>query len=72
MGLFGFGRPKAPAGIRESVFECRRGDLMVRGTEYRPSGENLPVAIVSHGFMADQEYSRLYAIKLAEMPGSEM
>lgn len=68
MGLFGFGkRPKVPEGIRESVFECRRDNLAVRGTEYRPSGENLPVAIVSHGFMADQETTRYYAIKLAEM-----
>ena len=30
----------------ESAFESKRGNLTIRGTEYRPEGENLPVAIV--------------------------
>ena len=51
----------------ESVFECNRGDLTIRGTEYRPEGENLPVAIVCHGFMAWQDTVRQYAKELARM-----
>ena len=51
----------------ESVFECNRGDLTIRGTEYRPEGENLPVAIVSHGFMAWQDTMRQYAKELARL-----
>ena len=51
----------------ESVFECNRGDLTIRGTEYRPEGENLPVAIVSHGFMAWQDTVRQYAKELARL-----
>ena len=52
-------------GLTERVFECKRGDLTIRGTEYRPAGENLPIAIVSHGFMANQETTRNYAVDLA-------
>ena len=51
----------------ESVFECKRGNLTIRGTEYRPKGQNLPVAIVSHGFMAWQDTVRHYAKELARM-----
>lgn len=36
--------------IAESFFECQRDGLTIRGTHYRPEGENLPIAIVSHGF----------------------
>lgn len=53
--------------ISVSVFECRRGNLTIRGTEYRPVGDNLPVAIVCHGFMAFQDTVRQYAKALAEM-----
>ena len=61
--------PKAvcPEGITETPFECTRGGLTIRGTEYRPAGENLPVAIVSHGFMGFQDTVRQYTINLAEM-----
>ena len=45
-------KPNAQEPFIETTFECRRGDLIIRGTEYRPKGEDLPVAIVSHGFMA--------------------
>lgn len=48
-------------------FECRRGDLTIRGTQYRPAGDNLPVAIVCHGFMAWQRTVRQYARFLAEL-----
>ena len=51
----------------ESVFKCNRGDLTIRGTEYRPEGEKLPVAIVCHGFMAWQDTVRQYAKELARM-----
>ena len=51
----------------ESRFACKRGDLTIRGTEYRPAGERLPVAIVCHGFMANQDTVRHYAKELAGM-----
>ena len=51
----------------ESKFECKRGNLTIRGTEYRPAGENLPVAIICHGFMAWQDTVRQYAKELARM-----
>ena len=51
----------------ETTFEFERGDLTIRGTEYRPQGEKLPVAIVSHGFMAWQDTVRHYAKELARM-----
>ena len=50
----------------ERVFECKRGDLTIRGTEYRPQGESLPAIIVSHGFMANQDSVREYAKAMAE------
>ena len=40
---------------------------MPRGTEYRPEGEKLPIAIVSHGFMAWQDTVRHYVQELARM-----
>lgn len=53
--------------IKETFFSCKRDDLVIRGTEYRPEGEDLPIAIVSHGFMAFQDTVRHYAKALAEM-----
>lgn len=53
--------------ISAAAFECQRDNLTVRGTEYRPQGESLPIAIVSHGFMATQDTVRHYAKKLAEL-----
>lgn len=49
----------------ETVFECKRDTLTIRGTEYRPAGDDLPVAIVCHGFMAFQDTVRQYAKALA-------
>ena len=60
-------KPKLKAGIAEKTFECKRDGLFIRGTEYRPEGENLPIAIVCHGFMAWQDTVRHYAAFLAEM-----
>ena len=53
--------------VSVTTFECRRDNLTIRGTEYKPQGENLPIAIVSHGFMAFQDTVRHYAKKLAEL-----
>ncbi|MBE7017872.1 MAG: alpha/beta hydrolase [Ruminococcaceae bacterium] len=65
MGLFKKHIP--PEGISQREFECKRDELTIRGTEYRPAGENLPVAIVCHGFMAFQDTVKQYAIKLATL-----
>lgn len=53
--------------IRRRTFSCMRGDLTIRGTEYRPNGEKLPIAIVCHGFMANQQTVRQYARVLAKI-----
>ncbi len=58
---------KVKAKINKSAFACQRDGLTIRGTEYRPEGDCLPVAIVSHGFMAFQDTVRQYAVSLAEM-----
>lgn len=50
-----------------STFNCKRDELVIYGTEYRPEGDNLPVAIVCHGFMAWQDTVRQYAMELAQM-----
>lgn len=52
--------------IHSKKFTCTRGALTIRGTEYRPDGEGLPIAIVSHGFMANSITTRGYAKMLAE------
>lgn len=64
--FFGENRKKLN-NIKESFFTCERDGLTIRGTEYRPEGEKLPIAIVSHGFMAFQDTVRHYAKLLAEM-----
>ena len=66
--MFDFLRPvHVPEGVAVREFACKRGDLTVRGTEYRPAGEKLPVAVVSHGFMDSQDGVRRYAAALAGM-----
>ena len=60
-------KPKLKECIAEKTFECKRNGLFIRGTECRPEGENLPIAIVCHGFMAWQDTVRHYAAFLAEM-----
>lgn len=68
MGLLDFIlKPKLPEGVGSRIFECERDGLKIRGTEYRLQKNNLPVAIVCHGFMANQDTVRQYAIMLAEM-----
>lgn len=51
---------------RKTKFECPGDGLTIRGTEYRPEGEKLPVAIISHGFMANSKTVRQYAELFAE------
>ena len=53
--------------IAKIPFECKRDHLTIRGTEYRPAGTGLPIAIVCHGFMAFQDTVRQYAMELANM-----
>ncbi len=65
--LANFLKAKHRPDISESVFSCNREGLTIRGTEYRPSGGRLPVAIVSHGFMANHDTVRHYARHLAEI-----
>ena len=44
-----------------------RDGLTIRGYEYRPQGEQLPIAIVSYGFMANLMTVKHYAKSLASM-----
>lgn len=53
--------------IKKSKFSCYRENLTIRGIEYRPQGENLPIAIVCHGFMANMMTVKHYAKHLAKM-----
>ena len=62
-----FKKNQQPEPFSEVNFACKRGDLTIRGTQYRPEGNNLPVAILSHGFMATQDIMRGYAKELARM-----
>jgi len=61
-----FKKNTLPEGITSSSFECRRDTLTLRGTQYRPAGDHLPIAIVCHGFMAWQDSVRHYALTLAQ------
>ena len=62
-----FKKQHTPTNYTESTFECRRAALTIRGTEYRPEGTNLPIAIICHGFMACQDTVRQYCKLLAEI-----
>ena len=53
--------------IIKTPFECQRNNLTIRGTEYKPVGTYLPIAIVCHGFMAFQDTVKQYAIELSTM-----
>ena len=65
--LTNFLKAKRSPNISESAFSCIREGLTVRGTEYRSAGGRLPAAVVSHGFMANQNTVRQYARHLAEI-----
>ena len=49
---------KIISNMLKNEFHCSREGLTIGGTEYRPEGDNLPIAIVSHGFMANQKSVR--------------
>lgn len=53
--------------ITKTKFSCLRDGLTIQGYEYRPQGEKLPIAIVSHGFMANLMTVKHYAEFLAQM-----
>lgn len=53
--------------ISRRSFSCQREGLTIRGYEYRPEGEKLPIAIVSHEFMANKHFVKDYAKLLARM-----
>lgn len=66
--MIGIKRKQKPDGaITESTFSCQREGLTIRGTEFRPAGDHLPVAIVCHGFMAWKDTVRHYALELARL-----
>ena len=50
----------------KTKFTCNRGNLTIRGVEYRPEGENLPIVIISHGFMATHKSVMQYVKFFAE------
>lgn len=51
--------------VTKTSFSCMRDGLMIRGLLYKPQGENLPIAIVSHGFMANYKTVLQYVKFLA-------
>ena len=53
--------------VLKSKFSCQRDGLTIRGYEYRPQGDNIPIAIVSHGFMANLMTVKHYTQFLASM-----
>ena len=65
--LTNFLKAKHNPDIQESTFSCSREGLTIRGTEYRSADSGLPAAIVSHGFMANQDTVRHYTRHLAEI-----
>lgn len=48
-------------------FSCQRDGLTIRGYEYRQREGKLPIAIISHGFMANLMTVKHYAQLLADM-----
>lgn len=69
MSAFDFVYQEKPLdpGITERFFECQRDGLTIRGIEYKPEGENLPVAIVSHGFLMWRDTVRDYTRLLSRL-----
>lgn len=58
--------------LQVNRFTCQRDGLTIRGTLYRPSasgaaGQKLPIAILSHGFMANQGMMKTYARTAADL-----
>lgn len=53
--------------MKKNKFECKRDGLIIRGLEFKPEGDNLPIAIISHGFMANHKTVIHYAKIFAEL-----
>ncbi len=53
--------------MEKNKFECIRDGLTIRGIELKPKGNNLPIAIISHGFMANYKTVEHYAKLFAEL-----
>lgn len=54
--------------VLENEFSCQRDGLTIRGRLFIPEeGNNLPVIIISHGFMANMESTRHYAMHFARL-----
>ncbi|MCD8381323.1 MAG: alpha/beta hydrolase [Clostridiales bacterium] len=52
--------------VKTEKFECVRDAMTIRGLYFHPQGQNLPIVIVSHGFMANYQTTRGYAKWFAE------
>lgn len=52
--------------VQKNKFCCQRDNLTIRGYEYKTDGDKKPIAIVSHGFMANQGTVKHYAKFFAE------
>jgi len=53
--------------VQKNKFYCKRDNYIIRRYEYKTDGDKKPVAIVSHGFMANQGTVKHYAKFLAEL-----
>ncbi|MDD6013021.1 MAG: alpha/beta fold hydrolase [Oscillospiraceae bacterium] len=54
--------------IDREEFSCERDGLTIRGTVFLPEGKtDCPIAVISHGFMANQLFSQIHAQNLAKM-----
>ncbi|MCR4580156.1 MAG: alpha/beta hydrolase [Treponema sp.] len=55
--------------MKGEKFSCKRDNLTIRGLLYRPEAkkEKYPLAILSHGFMANYKSTKKYAERFAEM-----
>ena len=50
---------------KTSEFECTRTKYTIRGTQFIPEGENLPIVIVSHEFLTGEFSVHRYARRFA-------
>ncbi len=53
--------------IRETEFTLNRNGFRLVGTELRPDGDNLPIAIVSHGFLSCGNDVKGHAYRFAKL-----
>ena len=54
--------------VEREGFSCERDGLAIKGTVFLPKGKpDCPIAVISHGFMANQMFSQIHAQNLAKM-----